>query len=98
MEINKRDLLFKARQLWSKESQIDMAIEECSELIQALQHYRRGRCEWHLNVAEELADVSLTIDQLIMYDPIAYSYYVAKKLRRLKRLIDRSMIDLANKA
>ena len=46
---------------WGIDSQIDMMIEECSELITALQHYKRGR---ENNVAEELADVEIVFNQI----------------------------------
>lgn len=39
----------------------DYLIEECGELIQAIQHYRRGRCDTY-KVANEMADVITLID------------------------------------
>ena len=41
--------------------QENIAIEECSELIQALCHKHRGRPN---NVAEEIADVEICLEQL----------------------------------
>lgn len=68
---------------YGKEPQVDMAIEECSELIKALLKFRR-KCsglmpenneemevmrELHKDVVDEIADVSIMIAQLqIMYN------------------------------
>lgn len=38
-----------------------MSIEECSELIQAISHKHRGRPH---NIAEEIADVEIVLEQL----------------------------------
>ena len=40
-----------------------VAIEECSELIQAISHKHRGR---EHNIPEEIADVEICIEQLKM--------------------------------
>ena len=40
-----------------------IAIEECSELIQAISHKHRGR---EHNIPEEIADVEICIEQLKM--------------------------------
>jgi NTP pyrophosphatase (non-canonical NTP hydrolase) len=46
-------------------SQADMAIEECSELIQAICKLRRGYSENHYtNLLEEIADVYIMVRQL----------------------------------
>jgi NTP pyrophosphatase (non-canonical NTP hydrolase) len=38
-----------------------VAIEECAELIQAITHKQRGRAH---NIAEEIADVEIMLEQL----------------------------------
>jgi len=48
---------------WGIDAQIDMAIEECAELIVALNHYRRGRVT-EQDVLGEVADVSILIEQM----------------------------------
>lgn len=55
------ELCKKAVIKWGVDAQIDMMIEECSELITALQHFKRGR---ENNVAEELADVEIVLNQI----------------------------------
>jgi NTP pyrophosphatase (non-canonical NTP hydrolase) len=71
--------------IWGGEFNLDMAIEECAELIQAIQHLRRNRCNVS-KVAEELADVSIMIRQLIIDLNCEASYltHVARKIIRLK--------------
>lgn len=68
--------------------QIDMAIEEFIELIQALCKYKRhGACRETLSaVKEEMADVNIMLDQLrlIFGDCMLQE---DKKLVRLKRLL-----------
>lgn len=47
--------------------QVDMAIEECSELIKTLLKYRRATSPDTFlvsNIAEEIADVEITVAQL----------------------------------
>lgn len=47
---------------WGATAQADMLIEECAELIQAVQHWRRGRAT-NEQVASEIADVSIMLAQ-----------------------------------
>ncbi len=80
------ELLDGAMQKWGVESQLDMAIEECSELIVAIQHKRRNRVKWD-SVIEELADVSLVVDQLKTLAPTAFEEMRQKKMNRLEDLL-----------
>lgn len=57
------EVLEKAIATYGKLPQVFMAIEEMSELIQALSKNFRGK-ENLDNVAEEIADVEIMIDQL----------------------------------
>ena len=43
------------------QAQENQAIEECAELIQAISHKHRGR---EHNIAEEIADVEIMLEQL----------------------------------
>ncbi len=45
-------------------SQLDMVVEECLELALAVRHYERRRPNARKNIIEEMADVSLALDQL----------------------------------
>lgn len=46
---------------FGEKEQEEIAVEECSELIQAICHKHRGR---EHNIAEEIADVEVAIAQL----------------------------------
>lgn len=58
-----RQLCEAALVTWGEESQLDMAIEECAELIAAIQQQRRGRVA-RQEVAAEVADVEIMCQQL----------------------------------
>lgn len=60
---SKDNVLETAIQTYGIEAQEDMAIEECSELIQAILHNRRKRDS---NISEEIADVLIMLEQLQM--------------------------------
>ena len=55
------EILFMAIRSYGEEAQERQAIEECSELIQAICHKHRGRQH---NIAEEIADVEIMLEQL----------------------------------
>lgn len=46
---------------YGETSQESLAAEECAELIQAISHKHRGRSH---NIAEEIADVEIMLEQL----------------------------------
>ena len=64
--------------------QRDKAIEELSELIRAL-----ARCDNPDNIAEEMADVRIMLDQLelIFNNREAVKLWELRKLRRLDKLV-----------
>lgn len=80
------------------ESQIDILQEECAELIQAVSKFRRGGDNPISKMLEEMADVSIMIQQVLyllnkrisMYGLSAYDAYfefIDKKLdRQIKRI------------
>lgn len=59
--MNDREIFEAAIKRFGERSQEEMAIEECSELIQAICHKNRGR---EHNIAEEIADVEIMLEQL----------------------------------
>ena len=70
---------------WGADNQLDMAIEECAELITAIRHFKRGRCSFQ-KLAEEVADVEIMMDQIReIINPIIIDIQKAEKLSRLKR-------------
>lgn len=83
-----KELTAKALKEWGSQSQLDMVIEECSELINAIQKWRRSRVD-SIAVLEEGVDVELCIEQLkLMLDaPVLWDEMRNKKLARLRDLL-----------
>lgn len=79
----------KARVKWGDPMQVDIAVEELAELIQALIQHRRGRLG-EAQVCEEIADVAIVVDQLIsIFGKDNYRRLRALKMRRLhERVIE----------
>lgn len=83
-------LFAQCTEAWGETLQFDMMIEECAELIQAIQHLRRGRCDLD-KVAEEVADVILMAYQVSdMIDNERVKEWLDKKMSRLRRRLDES--------
>lgn len=61
--MTENEILTAAIKTFGDKSQEGVAIEECSELIQAISHKHRGR---EHNIAEEIADVEIMLEQLKM--------------------------------
>ena len=85
---DKDRILKQAIKQWGDQAQIDMMIEECAELIQALNKFRRGKENSLANVHEELADVQIMLDQmrLIFVDESIRHYEHDKLVRLANRL------------
>ncbi len=67
-----------------------MVIEECVELIDAIQKWRRHRID-SVKVLEEGVDVELMIGQLkvMLNAPVLWDNVRAEKLKRLKLLLSK---------
>lgn len=79
------DLLNQAITKFGATEQENLAIEECSELIQAISHKHRGR---EHNIAEEIADVEIMLDQLRIINDCFYEVANIKEIK-LERLEER---------
>lgn len=98
IEISDIETLKDAIETFGKEKQIDMAIEEMSELIKALLKDRRAQYNlvgWDYervtqNVIEEMADVYIMLEQLtIIYDrPNTMQFVANAKVARLAKRIE----------
>ena len=65
-------------------AQTNQAIEECSELITSLLHFKRGKCS-QADVITEIADVSIMCEQLkIMFGRDSVDREIESKLTRLE--------------
>lgn len=77
---------------WGKDKQMDMVIEECSELIKTIVKYRRynGNSVWRLKAIEEAVDVHIMIRQLIMMisSDAEFDRILTNKMENLKGIIE----------
>lgn len=83
-------LYVKAIQVWGQQAQIDMCIEECAELIKALQKLKRKNFIVDYNdVCEEIADVKIMIEQMsVVFDDRIIAQLYMNKLEHLKNLLE----------
>ncbi len=70
---------------WGVDAQLNQAIEECAELIQAINKFRR--INDRDNLLEEIADVEIMIGQLkiILNDSASIGNIVDSKINKLIR-------------
>jgi NTP pyrophosphatase (non-canonical NTP hydrolase) len=88
-----QELYTEAMKKWGLESQMDMLIEECSELIKAVCKVKRSGFndkEAINNLNEEIADVSIMIEQIVhVYDMSRIIDMIKEeKLTRLQNLLN----------
>ncbi|AIM37353.1 hypothetical protein KO02_12105 [Sphingobacterium sp. ML3W] len=92
-----RKILTQAIQKWGEIAQVEMLNEEAIELALAARKWIRKRSEAEFdNLAEEIADVSILIEQMtILYPklPEKIAQYRTFKLDRLQRRIDESNFE-----
>lgn len=68
-----------ALDVWGVLSQKNQVIEECSEVIQAICHYRRGKCNID-EVVGELADIQIMVNQMrIVFGADRFDHALAQK-------------------
>ena len=82
---DKHLVLVDAALLFGPDKQVDQAIEEMSELIQALLRDRRGRTA---NIHEEVADVIIMMAQMrILFGEKKIDDAIKAKIERLEKLV-----------
>ena len=72
-----------ALEAFGLDKQIDMCIEECAELQNALMKFRRGRATFE-DVRTEIADVQIMCDQMSI--AFGEKQTLVEKFRKLERL------------
>jgi len=88
---SKEQVFEAAMERWGIKSQLDMVAEECCELaVVALKIYRANNGRNTDNLAEEMADVELCLEQICNYFDLREQIdgWKDKKLRRLAYLIE----------
>lgn len=80
--------------LWGINSQLNIAQEECAELITAISHFRRDNTTTY-KMSEEIADVRIMLDQLESIFGIKDEVrsIQAEKLYRLRKRVDKKGKD-----
>lgn len=74
------------------EAQAMQCIEECAELIQAINKYRRYGDEAKDNLVEEIADVQIMLDQLLyLLNADTFSVIDKKLDRQIERVVGKSL-------
>lgn len=88
-------VIIKAVDTYGEDSQINMAVEEMSELIKALMKFRRNdvdKKEIFQNIAEEIADVEIMLEQLkLIFN--CFSLVETEKEFKINRLAKRLEMD-----
>lgn len=91
MDIEQRKLIYrKAIEQWGEALQCLMFHEESSELSILLSKYIRGKNPAKIRIAEEIADTSIVLEQLIYIFDVEED---VKKIKhqKLKRLLERAI-------
>ena len=87
--------LEKAIETYGKDMQLNVAVEEFSELIKEICKHKRGRDNID-NIIEEMADCYIMLDQLAIIFGIehkAINMVMDKKLARLDRMLEKGSKD-----
>ena len=92
-EKERRNLYGQCLGKWGPNSQVDMCIEEMSELIQALCKAKRYKKpdNWLAQIYEEIADVTIMLEQItsIFDGEEVVPIVVKRKLKRLSEMVQR---------
>ena len=81
------DTIENAIRTFGNDQQIDKMIEECSELILSLQHYKSNRC-YEYDVIEEIADVEIVLEQMkLIFTKHDFNEVKKRKLSKLEHII-----------
>nr|WP_199398950.1 hypothetical protein [Ruminiclostridium papyrosolvens] len=86
------EILKKAIETWGKDAQLDMVIEEMSELTKEICKHKRGKSN-RAEIIEEIADVEIMIEQLIIMLEIDEGEIGLFKREKINRLADRLGIE-----
>lgn len=93
--MNEQEIMLQAINLYGMELQLIVAIEEMSELIQALTKYLRGdnSAACLLSIVDEAADVGIVLNELVLIFGIEDDVDAARNTKLL-RLMNRIAADM----
>lgn len=98
MEENYKELLKTIADKYGYGEQSMQCIEECAELIQAINKFRRAaseckpyevRKEAVINIIEEIADVEIMLEQMVYLLKVRREYIDEIKKQKIERTINR---------
>ncbi len=99
-ESEENSLYEKSLKKWGFDFQLDMVVEECAELIKAVQKSKRKSNsetfqERMESIVEEAVDVDLMIEQLKLMIPVRdfWERMKARKIRRLKAMLNEEEVE-----
>ena len=89
MEFNEKELFREAVDRWGQTAQMDMCVEECAELIKAINKWKRGKGSL-FDLVQEMVDVHLMVEELryIVDNETLWNEAKQLKLTRLRRRLD----------
>lgn len=90
-EPTEEDVLKTAIATYGNEAQLCVAMEECAELIQAISKYKRYGSKSQEQVAEEITDVLIVVEEVKLICGIKdeqLKFYHDKKIARLKERLE----------
>lgn len=89
MKQSEREIFYKAINTWGTEAQSKMVLEEMAELQKEICKMWRGK-DNNASIAEEIADVEITLDQLklMLGVEIVVARYRQEKLLRLGQRLE----------
>ena len=95
--MNEKELYINAVNLWGKQSQVLMAIEEMGELLQALSKIQRKEngCDWD-HVIQEIADVEIMMEELKVVFCVSDEKFKEVKKAKLLKLENAIKMGLQN--
>ena len=81
-------LNIRAHEIWDGNRIQDVFIEEAAESIQAVIHFRRGRCDLD-NLFGEMADLQIMLDQMkVIFGQYEFDKILASKYAALDKKLD----------
>ena len=89
---NGKETYKKAIDTYGKDKQLDVAIEEMSELTKEICKFKRGQ-DNHQKIVEEIADVEIMLQQLKMICDVKCSELEGVKYQKTERLAERLNSD-----
>jgi NTP pyrophosphatase (non-canonical NTP hydrolase) len=86
--MNEDEIYQECIQRWGLISQLDMTVEECAELIKAVNKWKRGKGTFN-DMVEEAVDVQLMINQIkSTVNSDVWQELIDRKLTRLRKIME----------